>query len=223
MGKSHQTGYIPGSLVSFILRGFFGKKEVKRFYDDIAGIYESAMKDQQKGIEKIMAELPLGEMGLDLGCGTGLSTLELAAKTNTAVGVDFSRGMLGEAKKKNLPYLINADISRLPFKDGSFDTTAAIGVLRHLSRRQEGRFFRELYRVLKNEGVFLTVAADYSVLDKFQYLAYDLFMQMLGYSERLGSHSLENLTHQGRKAGFSYICRLKLEGSKKGFLLYLVK
>ncbi len=223
MGKLHQTGYIPGSLVSFILRGFFGKKEVKRFYDDIAGIYESAMKDQQKGVERIMENLPLGEIGLDLGCGTGLSTLELAAKTNTAVGVDFSRGMLGEAKKKNLQHLVNADISRLPFKDRGFDTAAAIGVLRHLSRKQEGLFFRELYRVLKKEGVFLTVAADYSVVDKFHYLAYDLFMQMLGYSERLGSHSLKNLTHQGRKAGFSYICRLKLESYGKRFLLYFVK
>lgn len=223
MGKPHQTGYISGSLVSFILRGFFGKKEIKRFYDDIAGIYESAMKDQQRGVKRIMENLPIGEIGLDLGCGTGLSTLELAAKTNMAVGVDFSRGMLDEAKKKNLQYLVNADISTLPFKDRSFDTTAAIGVLRHLSRRKEGLFFKELYRILKKEGVFLTVAADYSVLDKFHYQAYDLFMQMLGYSERLGSHSLENLTHQGRKAGFSYICRLKLEGSKKGFLLYLVK
>ncbi len=223
MNKSYQTRYISKNMIKFILHGFFGKKEVKRFYDDIAEIYESAMKDQQKGVERIMENLPTGEIGLDLGCGTGLSTLELMAKTDKAVGVDFSRGMLSEAKKKNLPYLINADISRLPFKDISFDTSAAIGVLRHLSRKQEGLFFKELYRVLKKEGVFLTPAADYSFLDKFQCLAYDLFMQLLGYSERLGSHSLENLTYQGRKAGFSYICKLKLEGYKKSFLVYFVK
>src|SRR5512138_2446452 len=43
---------------------------------------------------------PRGSRALDLGCGTGRHALWLAAAGASVTAVDFSEGMLGEARRK---------------------------------------------------------------------------------------------------------------------------
>jgi ubiquinone/menaquinone biosynthesis C-methylase UbiE len=79
--------------------------------------------------------LPAGGVleALDIGCGTGFLTLELAFRGHRVTGIDFAPAMIAEAGKKavecQLPIsFAEADAEQLPFATGSFD----MAVSRHL-------------------------------------------------------------------------------------------
>lgn len=210
------------SLALFILRGFIGEKSTMDFYDRVADVYESAMSGQQQHAREIISWLPKGDIGLDLGCGTGISTLELMAKSDFTVGIDFSRGMLKEAQKKGLERLVNGNIAELPFRDNSINCATAIGVLRHLPYGIEQPFFNEVYRVLKQNGMFMVPAAKYTFLNRIILGVYNKFMKVLGYDEQLARFDIGNLKSLGKNAGFAVqICPFK--GLRDGFLVYFIK
>ncbi len=210
------------SLYKFILKGFIGRKNTKEFYNRVAGIYESAMSSQQKHATEIIDRLPRGDICLDLGCGTGLSTLELMTKADFTVGIDFSRSMLNEAKKKGLERLINGNILELPFRSNTIDCTTAIGVVRHLPYGSEQTFFNEIYRVLKKNGVFMTPAVKYTFCNRLVLGLYDKFMKLLGYDEQLARFSVENFKILGENAGFA-VQAYPFRGLRDGFLVYFIK
>ncbi len=63
---------------------------------------------------------------LDVGCGTGFLTFELAGRGHRATGVDFAPAMIAQARRKaadrNMSVrLEEADAEQLPFAAGSFD------------------------------------------------------------------------------------------------------
>ncbi len=75
------------------------------------------------------ARLEPGERVLDVGCGTGATTIEAARRvtpSGAAVGIDISAAMLGVARKRagdgigNLTFL-EADAQVYPFDEGVFD------------------------------------------------------------------------------------------------------
>ena len=63
---------------------------------------------------------------LDVGCGTGFLTFELAARGHRVTGIDFAVAMLGEALRKaalrnGAVRFQQADAEKLPFASRSFD------------------------------------------------------------------------------------------------------
>jgi len=67
-----------------------------------------------------------GERVLDIGCGTGTTTLEIAALVGPeghAVGADISAPMLARAHERSVPNttFVNADAQTYPFDEASFD------------------------------------------------------------------------------------------------------
>lgn len=91
---------------------------------------------------------------LDLGCGTGRHSLWLAASGADVTAVDFSEGMLAEARRKPgaqaIRFIVHDLHERLPFEDGAFDRVVSGLVVEHL--RELAPFFREMRRVLKPGG-----------------------------------------------------------------------
>jgi demethylmenaquinone methyltransferase/2-methoxy-6-polyprenyl-1,4-benzoquinol methylase len=75
-----------------------------------------------------------GERVLDLGAGTGISTVELAKSGAYAVGSDISLGMLGVGRRtrSEVP-LVAGDALALPFADASFDAVTISFALRNVS------------------------------------------------------------------------------------------
>jgi ubiquinone/menaquinone biosynthesis C-methylase UbiE len=70
---------------------------------------------------------------LDIGCGTGFLSVELASRGHRVIGVDFAPSMIAEARKRaaerNLAIRFEeADAEQLPFAAASFD----VAVSRHL-------------------------------------------------------------------------------------------
>ena len=91
---------------------------------------------------------------LDLGCGTGRHTAWLAGAGARVTAVDFSAGMLDEARRKvprGAVLFIAHDLhDPLPFDDASFDAVVSGLVLEHLHDLHG--FFGEARRVLRPAG-----------------------------------------------------------------------
>ena len=117
--------------------------------------------------EKILrlARLQLGEVVLDVGCGTG--SLAIAAKRHvglagTVSGIDASPEMRARAEKKARKagvevVLKNAMAQALPFPDSQFDAVLITLVLHHLPRKARQQCAAEMRRVLKPGGRVLAV------------------------------------------------------------------
>jgi SAM-dependent methyltransferase len=89
---------------------------------------------------------------LDAGCGTGAHLRALCASGSRAVGMDFSRGMLGVARRAapQAP-LVQADLDReFPIRRGVFDAVLSTLVSEHLNDLRT--FFGEVFAVLRPGG-----------------------------------------------------------------------
>lgn len=92
-----------------------------------------------------------GEHVLDVACGTGTSTAAIAKRGARVVGIDFSEGMIAEAKRRH-PALefVAGDAQALPFGDEEFDAVTVSFGLRNVADPHAA--LDEMYRVLKPGG-----------------------------------------------------------------------
>ncbi len=135
-------------------------------FDRIAGVYDvmnsamtAGMHHRWRARAVDRAELGPGDAALDVCCGTGDLTLELARRVGPGgrvVGSDFAERMLDLAREKQVPagaakpIFEWADALELPYDDGGFDAvTVGFGV-RNLADLDRG--IREMTRVLKPGG-----------------------------------------------------------------------
>lgn len=92
----------------------------------------------------------------DLGCGTGRHTLWLAQQGARVIGLDFSEGMLTEARSKAASQGLTVDLrlhdltTPLPLPSASQDLIVSGLVLEHLP--ELGPFFAEVHRILRPGG-----------------------------------------------------------------------
>ena len=95
-----------------------------------------------------------GQQVLDLGCGTGRHALWLAEQGAQVVCLDFSEGMLKQARRKPGAagvHFIRHDLHEpLPLASADFDLVVSSLVLEHLA--DLNRFFAEARRVLRLGG-----------------------------------------------------------------------
>lgn len=94
---------------------------------------------------------------LELGCGTGLNTEHLAMTAGAVTALDFSDGMLGEARARlaraEVRFLQHDLATPLPLADESFDVVVESLVLEHIE--DVAPVFAEVARVLRPGGQFL--------------------------------------------------------------------
>ncbi len=104
-----------------------------------------------------MAMLPevRGLRGLDLGCGEGYNTRQLAGLGARITGIDISEAFIGYARESEradplgIDYQI-ASAQSLPFADGRFDFTT--GIMSLMDMPDPARVLQESHRVLKSDG-----------------------------------------------------------------------
>ena len=109
-----------------------------RRYNQSARVYDAQYSEEQDAKFRTVVQnlrLPHKSRILDVGCGTGLIFSHLVEKAELIVGVDFSRGLLEEARKKARLHqhvlLVTADADNLPFVNSVFDVVLAITVLQN--------------------------------------------------------------------------------------------
>ena len=96
-----------------------------------------------------------GERILDAGCGTGIFTTDLLARGTRVTGLDLSLPMLRRANSKGDACfeLLQGDMRRLPFPEGTFDKTVSITALEFIKDAKQA--IDELFRVTKKGGTIV--------------------------------------------------------------------
>jgi len=108
---------------------------------------------EQGKIFELLGEIKNKEV-LDIGAGTGRLTNILVQKGAKITALDISEEMLKVLHRKNsLVKTIIGDAENLPFKDKNFDLVVSTFLIVHL--KDLSKFFNGVYRVLKNDGLFL--------------------------------------------------------------------
>ncbi|MDH3742798.1 MAG: methyltransferase domain-containing protein [Hyphomicrobiales bacterium] len=124
-----------------------------------------------------------GTKVLDVGCGTGVLTCELASRAHGSeevVGLDANPGMIAVARrgKPSISWYLG-DAAALPFADGAFDIVTSQFALMLFEDREKS--LREMWRVLSKGGK-LSVAV-FDMLAQNQ--AYGLIAEI--YEKHVGS------------------------------------
>jgi ubiquinone/menaquinone biosynthesis C-methylase UbiE len=140
-------------------------------YDAIAAGYSQKIKDlvedswigkyERALLDKFIGLIPAAEEDklkvLDIGCGYGKDTFYLSRQKGiTAVGLDYSQGMLAEAQEA-FPGIdfVQMDMRSLLFPGNSFGGVWANGCIYHIPKKDIKLVLAEVRRVLKSSGVFL--------------------------------------------------------------------
>ncbi|MBI2551923.1 class I SAM-dependent methyltransferase [Candidatus Uhrbacteria bacterium] len=126
------------------------------------GAFSTAYNTGRQGYPQEVIELfwllvkDLPSRVLDIGCGTGISTRQLAARGGEIIGCDPDEEMLNVAKSYqgyNIEY-IQARAEKIPFENEVFDAVTAFGAFHWFYNAQA---ISEIRRVLKHGGLFFVV------------------------------------------------------------------
>ena len=93
-----------------------------------------------------------GSTVLDLGCGAGMLAL-LKRKGVVLTGVDVSPECVLASRRNGYDAALTANLSHLPFADGSFDYVVSLDVLGHVGFEEKDAVLGEVKRVLRPGGV----------------------------------------------------------------------
>lgn len=106
-----------------------------------------------KNIKTILKPLDYNNL-LDIGCGEGYITNEIAAlKSSSVTGIDLGEEPLKKAKSRyGYIEFIKCSAYRLPFNDNIFDAVATIEILEHLDNPEKA--LEEIKRVAKKWIIF---------------------------------------------------------------------
>jgi len=94
---------------------------------------------------------------LEIGCGCGFASLELAKRGHRVTGIDVSKIAIEKARNHaqglgNQPEFLWGEGVRLPFDSGSFDFVFSIEVVEHLHPTDVPTHLEEVHRVLSSGG-----------------------------------------------------------------------
>jgi SAM-dependent methyltransferase len=98
--------------------------------------------------ERLSLTMPV-QRALDVGCGTGLSTLALKEIAVQVVGVDSSAEMIALARRHAAIEFEMADAEHLAFEDRAFDLVTVSQAIHWFGRAS---FLQEARRVTRTEG-----------------------------------------------------------------------
>jgi len=105
---------------------------------------------------------------IDLGCGGGKTVQRLAIHTpeGKVFGLDYSEDCVDwsnelnkEAVEEGKVIIIRGEVDNTPFEDGNFDAATAVETIYFWPDIQ--KTFKEVHRILKEEGQFLIINEAY--------------------------------------------------------------
>jgi SAM-dependent methyltransferase len=144
-----------------------GLSSTQRGYDLLAPKFDYTPFRTPDAIVRVVGERlarrgPFAD-GLDLCCGTGVGLRMLQPLcTRRVIGLDFSAGMLAEARRRLSERahaaLVQGD-ALAPGFEAAFDVVTCFGACGHIPRREERRFVAGIFRALRPGGHFAFVTS----------------------------------------------------------------
>jgi ubiquinone/menaquinone biosynthesis C-methylase UbiE len=138
-------------------------------YDLLAPVMTLGLEGRYRKRAIELLQLRGDEKVLDIGCGTGILTRQLAKVLDgsidaQAIGIDAAAKMIAVAQRKaaglaNLRFE-TALAENLPFADASFDAAVSTFFYHHIDRDLKNSSLAELRRVLKPGGIAVIVDVD---------------------------------------------------------------
>ena len=132
-------------------------------YDQIASEYDQRYPSSQNW-ERGQALLNLaGQLRaktvLEVGSGTGFWLNLLHSTVPDLFGLDYSMGMLEQAKRQPAPLkLSRGSAIQLPYRDNTFDFIYCVDAIHHFGNHQQ--FIAEAFRILKPNGALAVIGHD---------------------------------------------------------------
>ncbi len=190
--------------------------DVSSFYEHDAGEYDRRWL-RRGGLKTAQSQLAIvrelthdwdGKHILELGCGTGRFSVDMASRGNPLTLIDLALQMLYVTRSKMMSLNqqfngSNGSVYQLPFEDGLFDAAYSINVFNHLENLP--RALAEANRILKNDGLFLVNFANLYSYYFPMALIINRKHKSIGrnvYSRWLSISQLKQLLHS---AGFSIV------------------
>jgi SAM-dependent methyltransferase len=122
-------------------------------HDRVAGGYASARPYLHPEVFALVREIVLPAArfprALDVGCGTGLSSVALCDMAAEVVGSDASLEMLRHASRADRVRYVACGAEALPFRDGTFDLIVACGSMDWVDRP---RFMPRAAELIRSGG-----------------------------------------------------------------------
>jgi SAM-dependent methyltransferase len=118
-------------------------------------------RGRQAIVQRLLARYaPPGARILDVGCGTGATTLGLC-RSGAVLGLDVGRPALEIARGRGLD-VVQGSAARLPARPGAFDLVLALDVLEHLE--DDVGAAREMREALRPGGLLVATVPAYPFL-----------------------------------------------------------
>ena len=130
----------------------------------------SLIKQHEFTVQYITEHASIGAAVLDVGCGAGITILELAQRGYQVSGVDLAPMMIEKAQELARKQGLSCDLrvasaDRLPYDNETFDRVIALGLLGNL--RDDAVCLAEIWRVLRPQGQILVSVPNFLGMDRW--------------------------------------------------------
>jgi len=183
----------------------------KNFWDKVAGNYDKNTEEVYSDANKKIIELTRiyckeGSRLIDIGCGTGMITMDIAGSVSTVDAFDSSDEMLRIAKEKssikNISNINWEKIDALDIKNlnKEYDLATVFNLLLYLKNPEE--FINDVKNKLVPGGYFISVT-DCNGEEKIGlFKRFVLFLSKLGILPYIYPYRMEELSQLFINAGF---------------------
>ncbi|MPZ83675.1 MAG: demethylmenaquinone methyltransferase [Actinophytocola sp.] len=158
-------------------------RDVAEMFDGVAKGYDRTNSVMTLGFDRRwrwltrrVLEATPGERILDLAAGTAVSTVEYARSGAWCVAADFSIGMLGSGRHRDVPK-VAADAFHLPFATGAFDAVTVTFGLRNMNDTVAA--LREMCRVVRPGGRLVICEVSQPTWRPIRWLHHNVVLRML--------------------------------------------
>jgi len=181
----------------------------KLFFDSMYRFFKPDWDKGSAPIELVafVKQLQLAGQALDLGCGTGTSSIFLAQQGFKVVGVDFSPKAIELARRKaqrattSVDFRIG-DVARLDFLQEPFDFVLDVSCFQALSEAERSGYVEHVARLTHTGSTYLLQAFDRPAFGGSIGLAPQAVEQ--AFAPHFTLRHVEHITHGGRRPSSWY-------------------